>query len=148
MTPKRRDSLPSPVIPQNRDAEASPRVRPRSLALAPGAACDGHAYLLADLLLLGEPNPVSPSPRTLPERRPRGPSSPIRSLRLRHTTPWLGPPSSQRKIRPSRPLRQLVKVPPRFRSPQSLPKPYSLVKGDMRTVLRLRSRRCRHLVAQ
>ena len=63
--------------------------------------------VLADLLLLGESNPGH-SPRQPPVRRRAG-MPPIRSLRLRHTTLWLGAPPLA-GCPASRPLRQLVNV--------------------------------------
>jgi hypothetical protein len=115
--------------------------------------------VLADLLLLGESNPGH-SPRQPPVRRRAG-MPPIRSLRLRHTTPWHTilpgrtlpqPPAApacqrarsrspgkprhgrcglHRFTRPIRPPVPRSGVAP-LRSPQSLPYVRPRVKGSVR----------------
>jgi len=92
------DAEASGLSAEPNDSEESPRVRPRVIASESGAACDGHALHLADLLLLGEPNRYLVRAHA---RKPAPRTSTIRSLRLRHTTPWLSIPSFQKGPAPA-----------------------------------------------
>ena len=68
--------------------------------------------MLADLLLLDEPNP-DPTPCKPLVRRPTG-MRPIRSLRLRHTTLWLGASPSCRMPRQPSAAPACQRATPRF----------------------------------
>ena len=118
--------------------DPGPRARPKARTphqhhpLAPSSAHD----TLARSPLISKEDPPQPSAAPACQgAAPRDATASARLLRHRRFTRSIRPPVPRSGVAP-------------HRSPQSLPKPYSLVKGDMRTVLRLRSRRCRHLVAQ
>ena len=144
-TPKRHDAEASGLVAEPHDSEESAPVSSAIPRRRAGAACDGHA--LHWLTCCCWASRIDPGPRR-PESPPR--TSTIRSLRLRHTTPWPTSPSSQKSPVLAVRCASLSMCGPAFRSPQSLPNPRQTVKCDNRGIFPapLPPRYQNHLAAQ